>query len=662
MKKYGIALSWKLFVGCWCVLAAATGSGQAQERPLAGSAAPGGPASGAGAPARADKTFVGQGISVELGIASLGNGRGSAAGLIERNAAMLQLSIIGTETGVPMKGFRPAVWIDRRRDASVTCKDKISSFLQASLAYRPDLDLSSYYIVTLNDDASVSVIDPVLGLGTTKLVSRIPLQSPGGDWVLSRDGRRLFVAMPLAGRVAVIDTSTWKQLPPVGPLASPVRVALQPDQKYMWVQGSDNGSGGKAALTAIDAQTLKVAASIPFAGGSTGFAFTDDNRYAFAASSSSGVLAVIDVRQLKKHKEIMLGARPAALAYSSLSKALYVATEGGAELIALDGQEHRILARIRVPAGLSAMRFTPDGRWGFLLDRKAGAVHVLDASINRLVHSVDIGAAPSELSFTASFAYVRAEDTEQVTMIGLAGVGKPGTLPVSRFPGGQFAPGKAGLAAAASIVPSPEGGAVLVSSPLDKTVYYYAEGMAAPMGSFQNYGSQPRSVLVLDRSLRETAPGIYSANFEAPVAGTYDVAFLLGNPRIYHCFTATVEPDAKAKTAKGPGVRVQYLTRERTLQAGEVSRVQFRLTDPATGAPRTDAKDVRVLALLAPGVWQRRVSAKAIGEGIYEAEISVPRAGVYYLYVESPSLRVRYNQLPYLIMQGQDLASAGSPR
>jgi len=37
---------------------------------------------------------------------------------------------------------------------------------------------------------------------------------------------------------------------------------------------------------------------------------------------------------------------------------------------------------------------------------------------------------------------------------------------------------------------------VLVANPMDKSVYYYKEGMAAPMGNFSNYGRQPRALLV----------------------------------------------------------------------------------------------------------------------------------------------------------------------
>ena len=49
-----------------------------------------------------------------------------------------------------------------------------------------------------------------MGLGSSKLITLVMLESPGADWVLLGDGKRLFVTMPLANRVAVIDTATWK--------------------------------------------------------------------------------------------------------------------------------------------------------------------------------------------------------------------------------------------------------------------------------------------------------------------------------------------------------------------------------------------------------------------------------------------------------------------
>ena len=89
-------------------------------------------------------------------------------------------------------------------------RDLVQSFMQGSLRNRPDVDLNAYYILALNKEPNISVIDPLLGLGTSKLITLVMLESPGADWVLLGDGKKLFVTMPLANRVAVIDTATWK--------------------------------------------------------------------------------------------------------------------------------------------------------------------------------------------------------------------------------------------------------------------------------------------------------------------------------------------------------------------------------------------------------------------------------------------------------------------
>jgi hypothetical protein len=67
-------------------------------------------------------------------------------------------------------------------------------------------------------------------------------------------------------------------------------------------------------------------------------------------------------------------------------------------------------------------------------------------------------------------------------------------------------------------------------------------------------------------------------------------------------------------------------------------------------------KDVGVLTFLAPGVWQQRQWAMPVGEGIYEVSFAAPQSGIYYVFWECPSLKVRHNQLPPLILQATDEA------
>ena len=96
---------------------------------------------------------------------------------------------------------------------------------------------------------------------------------------------------------------------------------------------------------------------------------------------------------------------------------------------------------------------------------------------------------------------------------------------------------------------------------------------------------------------------------------------------------------------------MEYLLKERTVAAGKTVKLQFRLTDPASEQVRTDLDDVRVLYFKSPGTLRTERTARRLEDGIYEAELPIPQAGAYYVYVGSPSLDVGYNDLPFLTLR-----------
>jgi hypothetical protein len=199
---------------------------------------------------------------------------------------------------------------------------------------------------------------------------------------------------------------------------------------------------------------------------------------------------------------------------------------------------------------------------------------------------------------------------------------------------------------------APEGNAVIVANPADKVIYYYAEGMAAPMGDFDNYRREPRAVLVVDRSLRETSPGFYSAMVKFPASGIYDVAFLTDAPRIAHCFEAAAEPNPLLKKEGQVALRLEHQIKEMKLPVGQNFPLRFKLIETATNKTKDNLKDVRVL--IYSGAWQRRDIAKSIGGGLYEITLNVPEPGAYSVFVESFSMGVRYQDLPQLMLQATD--------
>jgi len=607
--------------------------------------------------------IVREGIAVEFSIDPVGSEQEKSAALLEEEEAIVRFKIVDTTSGAPLTNLRPSAWMDLRGKDQLTgpkeCREKIKSFLQASLNSRPDLDLNSYYILALNQEANITVIDPLLSFGSSKLLTMVFLKSPGEDWVLSRDRRRLFVSMPLANQVAVVDAATWKVVANMDVGDRPTRLALQPDEKYLWV-GTDAASeaGDGSGVTIIDSAELKVVSRLPTGAGHHEIAFTADNRYAFVTNQRAGTLSIVDVPKLAKIKDLQTGPAPVSLAFSPLSQAVYVVDEAEGAVTVIDRQRHEISARLKTKPGLKAIRLTPDGRWGFVTNGKENVVHIFDLSTNRLLQTLSVGQEPDQISFTNNYAYIRSLGSEHVSMIELRGLGKEGTTPVIDFPGGQIAPGQSSSRAVANtIVPAPEGNAVLVANPADKMIYYYAEGMAAPMGSFQNYRRDPRAVLVVDRSLRETMPGVYATTARMANSGTYDVAFLLDSPRIVHCFEASVKANPALKQRQQPvALRIEPLLEERTFRVGETMRLRFKVTHTETRQPSTGLKDVGVLTFLAPGVWQQRQWAMPVGEGIYEVSFAAPQSGVYYVFWECPSLKVRYNQLPPLILQATNEA------
>ena len=590
--------------------------------------------------------IVRNGVEIEFNVEPVQRGGALMAG----EDAVFRFRIRDTTTKTPLSGVRPAAWVAQRERPGPPgpdqCRAKIESFITGSLRSRPDVDLNTYYILALNEDASVSVIDPLLGFGGSKLLALAMLKGPGEDWALTADRTKLFVSMPSANQVAVVDTITWKVRTDIPTGVRPMRLALQPDEKYLWV-GDDTGT------TVIDTATLKVVKHIDVGVGRHEVIFGSDNRYAFVSNRDHGTVSIIDVAKLKKINDLKIGARVTSVAYSPLSKALYVTNEVDGTITLVDSVSPKVLTTINTTTGITTIRFARNGRWGFVANPRDSVVYVLDASTNRVAHEQKVGETPDQFTFTDNFAYVRSVGSDQVSAIRLIGLDKQ--VDVVKFPGGQRTPNSvnAVVPLADAMIPAPEAGAMLFANPADQMIYYYSEGMAAPMGNFQNYRRVPRAVRIVDRSLREESAGVYTTTARLPKQGTYNVSLLLDSPRVVHCFEAYASNNPLIKEEQKSALRIEYLNKEMALNVQEDYKIRFKLTDTEKKRAKSGLKDVGVLVFLSPGAWAQRQLARSVGDGVYEVTVNVPEAGVYLVFVESPSQRVPYRQLPYMTLHAK---------
>lgn len=600
----------------------------------------------------APQRFTQEGVSVEFSANPLSSGSGKTDGLMAGTEALVRFRIADANSGKALTNLRPAAWIDLHEMGQASdsrrCREKIQSFLQPSFDRRPTINLNTYFILALNDEPNISVIDPYGGFGGSKLYTLIPLRSPGADWLMSRDHKKLFVSMPSVRQVAVIDTVNWKVITNIDTGINASRLALQHDDRYLWI-ANDDASSTASVVKVVDTITLKVTAQIVTGEGPHEIAFDDEDNRAFVTNKRAGTVSVIDVRKLTRVSSSKVGSLPSAIAFSGLSKGFYIANEGDGTIVELDGSG-RERRRITAQPGLGMLKFTSDGRLGFVVNGSTNNVSIFDVASGKIIHTVPVGPAPDQITFTRDFAYVRSLGNEFVTMIKIADLGKEAAL--SRFPAGQKAPKESrSRSIAAAIVPSREAGSVLVANPADKMIYFYAEGMAAPMGSFQNYRREPKGLLIVDQSLREGNPGEYATTVKFSDAGHYDVAFLLDSPRLINCFQLEIAENPTLAKPSGVALRIDLVAKDKIAKAGETHNLRFRVIDSGSNKPITNLNDVGVLVFLAPGIWQQRAWARNLGEGLYETSFVPPQAGVYYVFFQCPSLAIQFNQVSPLTLQ-----------
>ncbi len=576
------------------------------------------------------------GLTLDLSVTRVD---GAASPLVEGEAARIRLRVTDA-TGSPVARLDPAAWMDRLPATGIagspaaaavaaTCKDRVEAFLSGSLLSRPEVDLNVYYVLTLNSDATLSVVDPLFGFGGSRLLAMVFLEKPGHDWVLSQDGRTLWVSLPDAGKVAVVDTSTWKVVQSLEAGKRPERLVLQPDGRYLWV-----ADAAAAGVTVIDTERRAVVARISTGAGPHDLAFSDDHRWAWVANAGAGTVSAIDVSTLSRVKDLATGREPVSLAWSAKAQTLWIAHRGDGSIVAVDGSQ-QIVARIAADPGLAHLRITPDGRLALVVNPEKDLIQVIDTASRRLLQTGDLEDGPERISFSDELAYVRHRGSAIVLMIPWKELGREGApVPVVDFPGGQNPPGAGASTPADGIVQAPGSTAVLVANPKDDAVYYYKEGMAAPMGQFKG-GRTPRAVLALDRSLREVEPGVYETLAQLGRAGRYNLALFANTPRLVHCagFDVAASPATRAATS----VRIEPVDAPREVHAGKAQPLRFRLTDGATGRAVTGAGPT-AYTFMAPGTRQSRQEMREVEPGLYEATFRAIEPGVWYVFLESDAL------------------------
>ena len=602
------------------------------------------------------------GIAVDFSLnpAASANGGKLTAG----STAIATFRVTDVRTGQPLAGIRPKAWLSARRSEAVatetSCSDKVRTFMSGQISARADADLNSYTIATLNHDKTITFINPQIASNVSKLESVVVLPSNGSDWVLTPERNRILVTLPNASGVAVIDAISARLLSvvPTGESSKPVRIAMHPGGRFAWA-----GLDAANEIAVIDIPERKITSKLAVGLGPHSISISDDGKWASVTNAGADSVTLFDAQSLTRISEVKVAKTPVAQAWSSAAGLFYTVSLNGNAITAIDPRRGVSAASIPTSRGTVAIAFDPEGRLGFAVNQLDSRLTVFDPATNKIVGEGSTVSEPDQIAFTHLYAYIRGVGSEKFSLYDLSPLRRKSSGEVSKLEplniqAGRLLPSSEPneIGPASMIVPTPEGNSVMIANAPDRMIYFYTEGMMAPMGTLQNYRRMPRGLMVLDRSLTETSAGIFTAPVNLSSGGRFDVPMLLDQPRLVHCFTATVEADSRKIEGSHSHVIAEILStelfsRDTRLNPGDSSTIRIRLTDSTTHQPLSGVQDAQLLLFRASGLRQQREWLSEKQPGIYEAKGHFPEPGLYHVMVSVQSLGAKFSDLPFATVE-----------
>lgn len=572
----------------------------------------------------------------------------------------------------PLSNLPIGAWLDHEVSVSSgavpACGQRVASILGGGLLQRPLVDLTGYYVLTLDAEGSVSALDPAVQFaGRSSLYAAVQLGGRPFDWAKSADDRWLFVALPEQREVVVIDLQAFSIRERIKLRGHPTRLALTPDGQQVWIAqrtvspwagqappaaAQGRADGGRANTQAGTAATDPKAGSTPdpkservdvyaiaerrlangyvLPPGHHEIAFSDDARYAYLSSRDSGRVSVIDNAQARLLRELELGGQPLSLLYLPAQSQVW-AFDGAQGVVHRLGRDGAQIDRIALDPGLGPARLTPDGRHVLAVNPSQHRLYVLSTADGELVHKLTVSGRPYDLFFSQRYAYVRPLDIEQVAMLSLASLEQTPTL--QYLPTGAKAIGAfAGLPIASSMGDNMERTGAFFAAPGERTVYHYMEGMNAPDSGIRTFGHTPMAVTISRRGLREIGRGRYATTFKLPSQGRMVLALASESPRLRECLAWNVAPPETVAVARAWSLH-WIGDASRRVRRGETAEFALNLqAAPGRALPAPE----RLVAWVVPGgggLSERWPLSAAGPAGEYRIRGHVDRVGGYFVHV-----------------------------
>jgi DNA-binding beta-propeller fold protein YncE len=544
--------------------------------------------------------------------------------------AQLMLSLTDS-TGSALNGVRPLAWLGSNPSGQAVseaqCKEKIRGYLSGAMTSQAAVDFNGRWLLALNEDATVGVINPQVALSRTKLEHTVRLPDTGADWLLHPDGNRLLVTIPKANLLSLVDLKHALAVGKISTGKQPTRLALSPNLDQVFV-----GNDGEASVSVINLSGASSSQTLPVGPGHHEL-LVDQHQRLWVTSSGSRLVHVFDTADTSKETTLAVDPQAVALAYGPLADAIFVASERTGRIQSFSQVDLRPLGQSQLKPGIMKLAFEPNGRFLFVINAAQNEVSVIDTSSPQLASTTikDLS-RPDGVFFTSRYAYIRNQRVSDMHLVDLNSLDKGSALVTLTIPFGQQAPAAVpNVGIASPMVLSPEGNGVLAVNPANKATYVYSEGMMAPIGTIKTSGRQTMALLSLDKSIQPNGEGTYIGKAPVPHAGDYTLAVFVDSPRFFSCVPWKIEPSSSLTATNSRHIEIEPPSKPIALMP---IRVNIQVSTPNNAEPK-EPEPLSAIVTSSTGHWQTRPLVKQTNNTSSFVEFTVPDEGWYQVFVRS---------------------------
>ncbi|MFT4183291.1 MAG: hypothetical protein QM636_15395 [Rhizobium sp.] len=549
----------------------------------------------------------------------------------------LALQVADARTGQPRVGLKLASWIRPVEQGNSSCQDAAQSLRATRGVPRGATDLNGELVAVLNDDSSFGVVDRRLDQSGANMTAAATFQSLPETISFDPARMRALAVMGAQGSIEEVDLLTGAQQVLSKGFSRPTDVRATRNGN-VWI--AESGRGDLARIDIDGRVTGRLAVSNVIGHGAQAnsgqIAFRDTGvTDLIGVFSTDGGLALIDDLT-------------SSIRWQSSGPAIEDARfVGESTAILLPSGEKAIDIRytddpgtpLRIPIGIDVTRLavTENGRYAIAYTPGEPLFVIVDLAKGQLLEAGHMreNMAIQEAAFIGKNLYLLSEAGGYVAIIEIAALGRK-DRPEPRLIG--LAQGEAQGQARVQHPAKSGGDGVRIAAldqaralVVDRSGYIglvlhdaMAIGNMPPDDYVRLRSGVPRSIGIIDRSLREIAPGRFETVARLETTGEHELILTTGVSGLTTCIRFTVDgEEADAEHV----FTVSATPRDGSYKAGRTETVDFAFR--SASGDEIAVPNARFLVSSLQSAWTLQVDANRGPDNRLQAQIRFPHPGLF---------------------------------